>query len=243
MEAVGPGEAPTGVSWPAAAPRPRRSAWPRRRRRELIALFAIAAHADETRSLQQRSRPVAENLPEGSYGDGTARPSPPARPASPPGCAPSNRPTAPRPSTAPRPGRPSPPGHSVLQSVRPTGRSSLSKRPANPYRTVADSAAARYLHRGGWAVSERYPRSGDSEFTPAGKPFEPALTGHYGPPDSRARLARFPWSAPSRIRETGRSIRIGSVQPGNGGPREVKGIYGNRRSLAWSRAKEPRPIG
>ena len=41
----------------------------------------------------------------------------------------------------------------------------------------------------------------------------------------------------------GDPIRIGSGQPGNGGPREVKEIYGNRRSLAWSRAKEPRPIG
>jgi hypothetical protein len=54
----------------------------------------------------------------------------------------------------------------------------LSKRPAHPYRTVADSAAARCLHRGGWAVSERYPRSGDSEFTPAGKPF---VTRAHGP--------------------------------------------------------------
>jgi len=54
----------------------------------------------------------------------------------------------------------------------------LSKRPANPCRTVADSAAARCLHRGGWAVSERYPRSGDSEFTPAGKPF---VTRAHGP--------------------------------------------------------------
>ncbi len=54
----------------------------------------------------------------------------------------------------------------------------MSKRPANPYRTVADSAAARYLHCGGWAVSERYPRSGDSEFTPAGKPF---ATRAHGP--------------------------------------------------------------
>ena len=126
-------------------------------------------------------------------------------------------PTAPRPSTAPRPGRPSPPGHSVLQSVRQTGRWSLSKRPANPYRTVADSAAARCLHRGGWAVSERYPRSGDSEFTPAGKPF---VTRAHGPLWStrfagQIRLTslgpRHPGSG-----KWGDPIRIGSVQPGNG---------------------------
>ena len=109
------------------------------------------------RSPRPRGRTVRPaTCPKAPTAAATARPSPPARPASPPGCAPSSRPTAPPSSTTPRTGRPSPPGHSVLLSFRPTGRSSLSKRPANPYQTIADSAATRCQHHGGWAMSERY---------------------------------------------------------------------------------------
>jgi hypothetical protein len=148
----------------------------------------------------------------------TARPSPPARPGSPPGSELSSRPTAPPPSTTPRPGRPGPPGHPVLQSVRPTGRSSLSKRPANPYQTIADSAATRCQHHGGWAMSERYLRSGGSEFTPAEKPF--VIN-----PRSRADMVR-PIRVPDRLvslssrhpgsGKRGEPIRIDGVPPGNG---------------------------
>jgi hypothetical protein len=148
----------------------------------------------------------------------TARPSPPARPGSPPGSELSSRPTAPPPSTTPRPGRPGPPGHPVLQSVRPTGRSSLSKRQANPYQTIADSAATRCQHHGGWAMSERYLRSGGSEFTPAEKPF--VIN-----PRSRADMVR-PIRVPDRLvslssrhpgsGKRGEPIRIDGVPPGNG---------------------------
>src|SRR6266536_1464749 len=49
-------------------------------------------------------------------------PSRPARPGSPPGCAPSSRPAAPRPTATPRTRRRSPPGHRVLLSSSPAGR-------------------------------------------------------------------------------------------------------------------------
>ena len=90
-------------------------------------------------------------------------------------------------------------------------------------------------------MSERYLRSGDSELTPAEKPF--AIN-----PRSRAdmvRPVRVPdWlvSLSSRHPGSGKRgdpIRIGRVPPGNGRPREIKGIYGNRGILAWSRTEEP----
>jgi hypothetical protein len=67
-------------------------------------------------------------------------------------------------------------------------------------------------------MSERYLRFGDSEFTPAGKPFVIS-------PHSRADMVRpirvpdwlaFPWFAPSRIRETRRANSDRSRTTGNG---------------------------
>jgi hypothetical protein len=64
-----------------------------------------------------------------------------------------------------------PPEHSVPLSTWPRGRLSLSKSTANPYQTTADIAATWCQHHSGWAMSERYPRSGGSEFARADKPF------------------------------------------------------------------------
>ena len=44
----------------------------------------------------------------------------------------------------------------------------MSKRPASLYQTIA---ATQCQHHGGWAMSECYLRSCDSEFTPGEKPF------------------------------------------------------------------------
>ena len=58
-----------------------------------IAMFALAAHADER---EAHVREVEQSVPTGPTAPGagaTGRPSPPARPGSPPGCAPSSMPT------------------------------------------------------------------------------------------------------------------------------------------------------
>ena len=68
------------------------------------------------RTVRRRPGPTAPTA------GATARPSPPARPGSPSGCAPSSRPAAPRPTATPRTRRRSPPGHCVLLSSSPAGR-------------------------------------------------------------------------------------------------------------------------
>ena len=82
-----------------------------------IALFAIAAHADDGRPTSARSNGPARTCLRAPTAAATARPSPPARPGSPPGSEPSSRPTAPPSSEASHTGRRSPAGRSVLLSV------------------------------------------------------------------------------------------------------------------------------
>jgi hypothetical protein len=209
-----------------------------------IGVFAIAARRGNATPTSARSNGPARTCPKGSYGrhDRQAIAARETRVAA-SGCALSSRSTAPRPSTTPRPGRPSPPGHSGLQSVRPTERSSLSKRPSNPYQTIGDSAVTRCQHRGGGVMSEHCLRCGYSDFTPAEKPFVIYLR-------SRADMVRrfacqigsFPLVRAIPVQENV-AIQFGSgaYHPAMG-PREIKGIYGNQGSLAWSRTEEPRPV-
>ena len=87
-----------------------------------VAMFAIAAHAGEREAHVREVERSGAACPRAPTAGATARPSPPARPGSPPGCAPSSRPAAPRPAATPRTRRRSPPGHCVLLSSSPAGR-------------------------------------------------------------------------------------------------------------------------
>ena len=58
-----------------------------------IAMFALAAHADEREAHVREVEQSATASPKAPTAGATARPSPPARPGSPPGCAPSSTPT------------------------------------------------------------------------------------------------------------------------------------------------------
>ena len=178
------------------------------------AMFAIAAHAGEREAHVREVERFGRSLPEGSYGrrnreaiaDRETRVAARLRAI--------EGPTG-WPSTAtPRTRRRSPAGHPVPPGVRPTGRLSLSKRPANPYQTIAASAATRCQLGNGRALSpvRRH------EFAPAEKPFGID-------PRSRATMVRpIPvpdWlvslgSRHSGSRKRGDPIRIGGVPPGNG---------------------------
>ena len=89
-------------------------------------------------------------------------------------------------------------------------------------------------------MSERYLRSGDSEFTPPEKPF--VIN-----PRSRAdivRPIRVPdWPVPlvrANPDQENEAIQFGSAAyHRQWGPREIKGIHGNRGVLACSRMEEP----
>ena len=94
-----------------------------------IAMFAIAAHADEREAHVREVERSGADCPTAPTAGATARPSPPARPGSPPGCAPSSRPTAPRPTATPRTRRRSPPGHRVLLSSSPARQTGLEAEP------------------------------------------------------------------------------------------------------------------
>ena len=87
-----------------------------------VAMFALAAHAGEREAHAREVERSGADCPTVPTAGATARPSPPARPGSPPGCAPSSRPAAPRPAATPRTRRRSPPGHCVLLSSSPAGR-------------------------------------------------------------------------------------------------------------------------
>jgi hypothetical protein len=67
-------------------------------------------------------RVTAPTCPKAPTADATARLSPPARPGSPPGCAPSSPPTRRSPGTTPRSHRTNPTRHSIPAVMRPTGR-------------------------------------------------------------------------------------------------------------------------
>ena len=115
--------APGSSPWPAATPRPRPSAWswtPPPRTSPCSPSPPTLTNAKPTSA---KSNVPARTCPKAPTAAATARPSPPARPGSPPACEPSSTPAAPPPSTTPRPSRWSPPGHSVLLTFRPTGRS------------------------------------------------------------------------------------------------------------------------
>jgi hypothetical protein len=95
-----------------------------------VAMFAIAAHADEREAHVREVERSGRSLPEGSYGRRNrqaiaARQTRVAARLR----APSSRPAAPRPTATPRTRRRSPPGHRVLLSSSPAWR--LSRDPRN----------------------------------------------------------------------------------------------------------------
>ena len=116
----------------------------------------------------------------------------------------------------------------------------MSKPAANPYQTIAGSVATWCQHHIGWAMSERYPRSGYSEFARAEKPF--VIN-----PRSRAVMVR-PIRVPDWLVSLGsgypgsekRAIQFGSTayQAAMGGhARSTK--YTATRVLVGSWMKEP----
>ena len=121
-----PGQRPTAPGsspWPAGTPRPRRSASSWTPPPPTSPCSPSPRTPTSARPTSARSSNSARACPKAPTAGATARPSPPAKPGSPPGSAPSSRPTARPPSAAPRTRRRSPPGHSVLLSFRPAGRS------------------------------------------------------------------------------------------------------------------------
>jgi hypothetical protein len=185
-----------------------------------IAMFAIAAHADEREAHVREVERSGQNLPEGSYGRRN-RQAIAARETRVAPRAPRRRARLLRRDRARHRVRAARARPGIRSPERPaTGRSSLSKRPANPYQTIADRAVTRCQPHGGWAMSERYVRSGDSEFTPAEEPFvinprsRADMVRPIRGPDWLVSLSsRHPGSG-----KRGSPIRIGGVPPGNGGP-------------------------
>ena len=115
--------APGSPPWPATTQKPARSpsSWTPPR---------LPSRCSPSRPMPTSEKPTsarssgpAAAAPRAPTAGATARPSPPARPGSPPGCAPSSRPAAPRPDTTPRTRRRSPPGHRVLLSSSPAAAS------------------------------------------------------------------------------------------------------------------------
>ena len=92
-----------------------------------IAMFALAAHADEREAHIREVERSGADCPKAPTAAATARPSPPARPGSPPGCAPFSTPTRQWPGTTLPSRRPNPPGRSVLPGIQPTRRLSSSR--------------------------------------------------------------------------------------------------------------------
>ena len=86
-----------------------------------IAMYAIAAHADEREAHLREVERSGQNLPEGSYGRRNRQAIAARETRSLPGCEPSSTPTARPPSTTPRTARWSPPGHPVPLSFKPAG--------------------------------------------------------------------------------------------------------------------------
>ena len=224
-----PGPRPTGPGsppWPATTPKPARSPSSWTPTTANVAMFAIAAHADEREAHVREVERSGAACPRAPTAAATARPSPPARPGSPPGCAPSSRPAAPRPAATPRTRRRSPPGHCVLLSSSPAGRPAWrpSRDPRNrgqqrgtrprpagtgtrlpPGRRAGAAAAADSAH-------DR-PRPGETSrrvIDRAGRPDAPAAgsgpAGSPGPAHARDTAGAAPWLPPCQAPDNGADV-------------------------------------
>ena len=181
-----------------------------------IAMFALAAHADEREAHVREVERSGQTCPKAPTAGATARPSPPARPGSPPGCAPSSRPTGRRPTTTPRTRRRSPPGHSVPLSSGPAGRSTWrpsrdprdcgqqrGTRPGRPERARACLLAGQHGAAAAADYAHDRPRPGETSrrvIDRADRPDAPSAgsgpAGSPGPAHARKPAGTGPWLPP-----------------------------------------------
>ena len=148
-----PGPRPTAPGswpWPAATPRPRRSASSWTTPPPTSPCSPSPLMPTSGRPTSARSSGPAAACPKAPTAAATATPSPPARPVSRPDYEPSNRPTAQPSTAAPRTRRPSPPAHPVPLGFKPTCRSTW--RPSRDPRDCGHQRRTRRERRC-WAAS------------------------------------------------------------------------------------------